>query len=188
MRCILGDIQSMNGLTVVLVAGRTLCDGVFRRCPLQMAWWRRRGATRRNWRKLEKMSEVKLISGGLFEEVADLAMASPRHRMNRNLHDGPNDNAHRFLNVLLRGTYIRPHLHSTPPKAETIWCWKALADAILFDDRGAITARYSLGADTPEGRLWGVDLPAGLWLYGLAADRAGGLFRSQAGALGAGQR
>jgi cupin fold WbuC family metalloprotein len=109
------------------------------------------------------MSEVKLISGGLFEEVADLALASPRHRMNRNLHEGPNDNAHRFLNVLLRGTYVRPHRHSTPPKAETILVLEGMADAILFDDRGAITARYSLGADSPEGRLWGVDLPAGLW-------------------------
>lgn len=37
------------------------------------------------------------------------------------------------------------------------------ADVILFDDGGAITARYRLGAESPEGRLWGIDLPPGVW-------------------------
>jgi len=55
------------------------------------------------------MSEVKVISAVLFESVAELAALSPRRRMNRNFHEAPADNPHRFLNVLLRGTYIRPH-------------------------------------------------------------------------------
>jgi cupin fold WbuC family metalloprotein len=109
------------------------------------------------------MSEVKLISAALFETVADLAAASPRRRMNHNFHQGPADNPHRFLNVLLRGTYIRPHRHSAPPKSETFVVLEGLADAIVFDERGAITARYSLGAETPDGRLWGIDVPPGVW-------------------------
>jgi hypothetical protein len=32
------------------------------------------------------MSEAKLISAGLFETVARLALASPRRRMNHNFH------------------------------------------------------------------------------------------------------
>jgi cupin fold WbuC family metalloprotein len=65
--------------------------------------------------------------------------------------------------VLLRGTYIRPHRHAAPPKSETSLVLEGIADAILFDNRGVITARYSLGAETPEGRLWGIDLPPGVW-------------------------
>jgi cupin fold WbuC family metalloprotein len=109
------------------------------------------------------MSEVKLISSGLFETVADRALASPRRRMNHNFHASAEDNPHRFLNVLLRGTYIRPHRHSDPPKAETFLVLEGIAEVILFDDRGVITARHSLGAETAEGRVWGVDLPPGVW-------------------------
>jgi cupin fold WbuC family metalloprotein len=109
------------------------------------------------------MSEVKLISSALLETVAGLASASPRRRMNHNFHSGPADNPHRFLNVLLRGTYIRPHRHSAPPKAECFVVLEGAADVILFDDGGSITARYQLGVESPEGRLWGVDLPAGVW-------------------------
>ncbi|HUE00423.1 MAG TPA: WbuC family cupin fold metalloprotein [Bryobacteraceae bacterium] len=109
------------------------------------------------------MAEVKLISGSLFETVAALASGSPRRRMNHNFHSGPVDNPHRFLNVLLRGTYVRPHRHSAPPKPESFLVLEGMADVILFDDGGSITARYSLGAETPEGHLWGVDLPPGVW-------------------------
>jgi cupin fold WbuC family metalloprotein len=109
------------------------------------------------------MSEAKLIPAGLFDTVADSAAASPRLRMNHNFHDGAADNPHRFLNVLLRGTYIRPHRHLAPPKSETFLVLEGVAEAILFDDGGAISARYALGAETPEGRLWGIDLPAGVW-------------------------
>jgi cupin fold WbuC family metalloprotein len=109
------------------------------------------------------MIEAKLISGGLFDAVATLAAASPRLRMNHNFHSGPTDNPHRFLNVLLRETYIRPHRHSAPPKSESFLVLEGMADVILFDDRGAVTARYTLGAESPEGHLWGVDISPGVW-------------------------
>jgi cupin fold WbuC family metalloprotein len=109
------------------------------------------------------MSEVKLISGALFEAVAERAAASPRRRMNHNFHSAPADHAHRFLNVLLRGSYIRPHRHAAPPKAESFLVLEGEADVILFDDSGSVTARHRLGTPSPEGRLWGVDLPPGVW-------------------------
>jgi cupin fold WbuC family metalloprotein len=109
------------------------------------------------------MKDVKLISEELFDTVADLASASPRRRMNHNFHSGPDDNPHRFLNVLLAGTYIRPHRHSDPPKSESFLVLEGAADAILFDDLGSITARDELGSESPEGRLWGIDIAPGVW-------------------------
>jgi cupin fold WbuC family metalloprotein len=109
------------------------------------------------------MGDVKLISAGLFETVADLAAASPRRRRNHNFHESAEENPHRFLNVLLRGTYIRPHRHSAPPKSETFLVLEGVAEAILFDDSGAITARHRLGVETAGGRVWGIDLPPGVW-------------------------
>lgn len=113
--------------------------------------------------KLEAMTEVKLISASLFDTVAALAAESPRLRMNHNFHSHATDNPHRFLNVLLRGTYIRPHRHSDPPKSESFLVLEGIVDVILFDDRGAITARYRLGGGESESHLWGVDLAPGVW-------------------------
>jgi cupin fold WbuC family metalloprotein len=109
------------------------------------------------------MAEVKLITGSLFDSVAERAAASPRLRMNHNFHSDAADNPHRFLNVLLRGTYIRPHRHFVPPKAECFLVLEGTADVIIFDDLGAITARHRLGEESAGGRLWGVDIPAGVW-------------------------
>jgi cupin fold WbuC family metalloprotein len=109
------------------------------------------------------MTGVRLISQSLFDEVADRALASPRLRMNYNFHSGPADNPHRFLNVLLRGTYIRPHRHFYPPKPETFLVLEGAADVIVFDGSGSIEARHHLGTESPDGRLWGIDIPAGIW-------------------------
>src|ERR1700760_3160539 len=105
------------------------------------------------------MAEVQVISHALFDEVAEQAAASPRRRMNYNFHAGPGDNPHRLLNVLLAGTYIQPHRHLNPPKAESFLVLEGAADVFVFDDGGAVTARYRLRA----GGLWGVDLPPGTW-------------------------
>ena len=105
------------------------------------------------------MGEAKLITAQLFDAVAEKAAGSPRRRMNHNFHQSAADNPHRFLNVLLRGTYIRPHRHLEPPKAETFIVLEGVAEAILFNDAGAITGRHTLGA----GGVWGIDLPPGVW-------------------------
>jgi cupin fold WbuC family metalloprotein len=109
------------------------------------------------------MTEVKLIPGSLFDTVAGLAAESPRLRMNHNFHSGAADNPHRFLNVLLRGTYIRPHRHSDPPKSESFLVLEGMADVLIFDDQGVVTARYQLGGESEGGRVWGIDIPPGVW-------------------------
>lgn len=105
---------------------------------------------------------VTTISNQLFDSVTEQAAASARLRMNHNFHSGPDDNPHRFLNILLRGTYIRPHRHMDPPKPETFVVLEGAAEVIVFDDAGNITARYQLGPGSPEG-IWGVDIQPGVW-------------------------
>jgi len=110
-----------------------------------------------------KTSTVSLISDALFDSIEALARGSPRRRMNHNFHSGPDDNPHRFLNILLLGTYIRPHRHANPPKSESFVVLEGAVDVILFDDVGTITARYPLGSESSQGRVWGIDLPPGVW-------------------------
>lgn len=112
---------------------------------------------------LKTTQAVTPISSALFDSVTALAAASPRLRMNHNFHSGPGDNPHRFLNILLYGTYIRPHRHASPPKSESFLVLEGAADVIIFDDNGAVTDRYHLGSESPEGHVWGIDLPPGVW-------------------------
>jgi cupin fold WbuC family metalloprotein len=109
------------------------------------------------------MTSVQLITEELVEAVAQKAAESTRLRMNHNFHASATDNPHRFLNVMLRDTYVRPHRHLQPPKAETFLVLEGAAVIVLFDDFGNINARHELGTVTESGRVWGVDIGPGLW-------------------------
>jgi cupin fold WbuC family metalloprotein len=105
-------------------------------------------------------SQPQWITTDLIAELRASAASLPRLRTNHNFHTGPDDNPHRFLNAMLRGTYCQPHRHVTPPKAES---WIILEGAVrffTFDDSGAILTARDLAANTAT---LGVDLPAGVW-------------------------
>lgn len=99
------------------------------------------------------------ITRQLFERVLEQARNSPRRRMNFNFHSNLEENPHRFLNVLVEGTYIRPHRHVDPPKPEAFLALEGQIAFFVFDDSGRVETRRVLGRDG----LWGVDIPAGLW-------------------------
>src|SRR5512140_4027115 len=104
--------------------------------------------------------DVQLITAGLFASVLEKARQSPRRRANFNFHPSLEDNPHRFLNVMLEGTYIQPHRHLEPPKAETFLVLEGRAVIFLFDENGNVKARYTLG---PEGEALGIDIAPGIW-------------------------
>ena len=106
------------------------------------------------------MADVQLITRALIADVQAQAARSPRRRMNFNFHASMEENPHRLLNVMLRGTYVRPHRHLDPPKAESFVMLQGVARVFTFDDAGAVTASFRLEAG---GDVMGVDLAAGLW-------------------------
>ncbi|MBL8241317.1 MAG: WbuC family cupin fold metalloprotein [Bryobacterales bacterium] len=106
------------------------------------------------------MPSVQLITTELFAVIEAGAAASSRRRLNHNFHSGPNDNPHRMLNVLLRGTYVRPHRHVTPEKSEAFLPLTGRVGIVCFDDNGAVTGSYLLDAN---GAVRGIDLAPGVW-------------------------
>ncbi len=105
-------------------------------------------------------SGVQILSVELAREVTVNARRSPRKRANFNFHSNASDAVHRFLNVLLEGTYVQPHRHSHPPKHESFVALRGSAVVFLFDDSGEVTAIHRIDAGGP---VLGVDLPAGVW-------------------------
>jgi cupin fold WbuC family metalloprotein len=103
---------------------------------------------------------IQLITAGLCAALVERAKAAPRRRTNHNFHPSLDDNPHRFLNVMLEGTYIQPHRHLDPPKAETFLVLAGRAVIFLFDDAGRVTGRHTLG---PESEALGIDIGPGAW-------------------------
>jgi cupin fold WbuC family metalloprotein len=68
------------------------------------------------------------------------------------------DNPHRFLNVMIQGTYIAPHRHRDPPKAESFIVLEGELAFFTFDDAGRVAITVILGRDAI-----GVDVQPGVW-------------------------
>lgn len=103
---------------------------------------------------------VQLITTELFVRVLEEARQSPRRRKNFNFHPSLDDNPHRFLNVMLQGTYIAPHRHLDPPKSESFLVLEGQIAFFLFDEAGKVEQRYLLGSPGPA---LGIDIPPGVW-------------------------
>ena len=101
---------------------------------------------------------IQTIDRELFRSLAERARHSPRLRTNHNFHASMEENPHRFLNVMVRGTYVTPHRHLDPPKAESFLVLEGEIAFFTFDDAGAIATTHILGRETV-----GIDIDAGIW-------------------------
>jgi cupin fold WbuC family metalloprotein len=105
---------------------------------------------------------MQLIDDEIIRATLEAARRSPRRRMNHNFHAGPEDNPHRFLNVLLQNTYVAPHRHLVPPKAESFLVLEGCIALFCFHDGGAVRSSHLLGDRSPA-TARGIDLEPGVW-------------------------
>jgi cupin fold WbuC family metalloprotein len=103
-------------------------------------------------------SRLQVIDSALFLSLIERAHQSPRLRTNHNFHSSLEDNPDRFLNVMIQGTYITPHRHRDPPKAESFIVLEGELGFFTFDDAGQIISTHILGRDA-----LGVDIQLGVW-------------------------
>ena len=102
---------------------------------------------------------IRVINQSLIEKVSTKALHSPRKRMNHNFHE-LEETYQRFLNVLCKGTYVRPHRHTNPPKAETFLLLKGNLAFLIFNDEGKIEEVHFLSSEGPS---FGIDILPGVW-------------------------
>ena len=95
------------------------------------------------------------------ETIADLlsrAAASPRKRMNLNLHAEPTDPIGRFLNAGIAGTYTRPHRHRIG-RWELVSVLQGKFDLVIFTSDGVVKNRVALGSEGANV----AEIPGGDW-------------------------
>jgi cupin fold WbuC family metalloprotein len=101
---------------------------------------------------------IQTVDRELFRTLIERARQSPRLRTNHNFHASMEENPHRFLNVMVRGTYVTPHRHLDPPKAESFLVLEGEGVFFTFDDAGGIASKHILGRD-----IIGIDIDPGIW-------------------------
>ena len=107
---------------------------------------------------------IQLINSALLDEVCAEAAASLRRRKNRNFHTRDDQPGHRLLNAMQTDSYIPPHRHLDPDKAETMVMLRGAMAVLEFDDNGKLIYVSRVGAGmTADCVGIGVDIPSGVW-------------------------
>lgn len=118
------------------------------------------------------MSELVPIDRPLLADLAATAGERPRRRANHNFHVDLDAACQRLLVAIEPDSYVRPHLHRDPAKAETLVVLAGGLGVLVFDADGRVrrTLELRAGGDTP-----GVDIPAGV-LHAVVALAPGTVF------------
>jgi cupin fold WbuC family metalloprotein len=110
--------------------------------------------------------------------LAAEAASSSRRRRNRNFHGADTDAAHRLLNAVEPDSYVRPHRHLDPAKAESIIALRGRFGVVLFDPAGTVTAARVIA---PASDTVGVNVPHGTFHTVVALEPDSVFFEAKAG-------
>ena len=83
-----------------------------------------------------------LIDDNLLNIVSEQAKASPRLRMNYNLHDSLDAPAQRLINAVEPGTKFQIHRHQN--SSASTFVIRGKVDVLIWNDNKEIMARYNL--------------------------------------------
>jgi cupin fold WbuC family metalloprotein len=113
----------------------------------------------------------------LLDELTSRALASPRLRINHNLHPDDQSKAHRLLNAIEPGSYIRPHRHLDKEKDETFVIMRGMLAVLTFSDSGQIADTALLAPD----KTLIVNIPHGVYHTAISLAPGTVFFESKAG-------
>ncbi|HEX7451411.1 MAG TPA: WbuC family cupin fold metalloprotein [Polyangiaceae bacterium] len=118
------------------------------------------------------------ISEDLLEGAIAVSRSSPRRRVIQPFHRDEQATLHRMFNAVQPDSYIPPHRHSDPPKAES---WVVLRGALAFftfDAGGRIEECLEIRAGGP---VFGVDLEPGVYHTFIALEPDSVVFEVKSG-------
>jgi cupin fold WbuC family metalloprotein len=109
-----------------------------------------------------KQRMIQTITTATLDGLLVQARQSPRRRAIQRLHDDDWEHAHRMLNALVPGTYVRPHRHGDKYKGEGFILLRGRLAVLIFDEAGALNQSSSCVLSQVAGCL-GMDIPPGAW-------------------------
>ena len=119
-----------------------------------------------------------LITTELIERLVESSRQSPRGRIILPLHKSPAANLHRMLNAIQPGSYIQPHRHMFPAKAESVIVLYGAIYVFIFRDDGQIDQVHTIAAGSTN---IGIDSEPGVYHTFLASQENTVLFEVKPG-------
>ncbi len=105
-------------------------------------------------------TDTVLIGTKLIDRVVEGSRLSSRKRMILPLHKAPDAPMHRMLNAMQPYSYIQPHRHLHPPKAESVIVLQGALLCFLFSAEGKVEKVHTLAAGSPD---FGIDSEPGIF-------------------------
>lgn len=102
------------------------------------------------------------ITDALICQAVEASRRSPRGRIVLPLSAGHSEPLQRMLNALQPGSYVQPHRHVTPPKAESVVVLRGSLACWIFDELGTIVQSVTLTPAFQEGGV-GIDIRPGIY-------------------------
>lgn len=87
-----------------------------------------------------------LISADLIDQCIIASRQSPRRRIIQPLHKTSDAQLHRMLNAMQPGSYIQPHRHLFPPKAESVIVLRGAILVFIFANNGIVDTIHTIKA------------------------------------------
>ncbi len=112
------------------------------------------------------------LDAGLLDRLVGEARAALRLRAHHKLHADLSAPAHRLLVAMEPDSYVRPHCHLDPAKAETIIVLRGRLGTLIFNDDGSLREVCEM---TPGGAVIGFDVPPGVF-HSIVALESGTVF------------
>ena len=100
------------------------------------------------------------LSRSVLQTALSASQQSERRRVIQPFHKDGSALLQRMLNAVQPGSYIPPHRHLDPPKAESWIVLRGSLAFFTFDDAGNIDECLQIGADS---EVFGVDLEPGVY-------------------------
>ena len=110
---------------------------------------------------------VVVLNEALLQPAVVGSRKSPRGRIILPFHKEHEESLHRMMNVMQPGTYIRPHRHSNPPKAESIVVLRGALWFITFTNEGQVDRFWKLEPGLGD---FGVDIMPGVFHSFIVTD------------------
>lgn len=105
-------------------------------------------------------TQVTPITSRSIEQVLEGSRQSERRRMILPFHKSNADPLHRMFNGMQPQTFIQPHRHSNPPKAESILVIRGALCVVIFDSSGSVEQMIDVAAGSD---VFGIDIEPGIY-------------------------
>ena len=102
-----------------------------------------------------------------FDDLCERSIENARLRQHHNIHTVYSEPCQRLFIAMQPRSYVVPHRHTSPAKAETFIVLRGSIGIVFFDDLGGVQETVRLGPDS-ESQV--CDIPPGTWHTAIALE------------------